>query len=187
MNAGLAQAGTEREQLIALLENSEKRWLAVLSSVPECACGVKISDECWSILQVAEHVAAAEHGMFWAMELAKEKTTPPNYEVDKRLIGGATNREVKRQAPAPSLPKGRWMSIGECAEAFKKSRARTIEYVRTADNLRGRFVIHPLLGELDGHQMVLVMAGHPERHALQILEITGTAAYNNAVLLKGSS
>jgi hypothetical protein len=172
-----AQSATEKEQLLAALEKSERRWMEVLESVPESAAGAKLNDDCWTILQIAEHVAAAEHGMFRAMELATEKTSPTNYEIDQKLIAGGTNREVKRQAPAPSVPKGRWQTLAECAAVFRKSRARTLAMVRSAENLRGKLVVHPLLGELDGHQLLLVMAGHPERHALQIEEIKASAAY----------
>lgn len=175
-----AQSATDRERLIALLDKSANRYLSVVTSVPEGACGAKLNAECWSILEIAEHVAAAEHGMFRALELATEKTTPPNYEVDQRIIAGGTNREVKRRAPEPSLPKGRWTTVAECAAAFTKSRARTIEYLRGAEDLRKKLIVHPLLGELDGHQMILVMAGHPERHALQIEEIKSSEAYKRA-------
>jgi hypothetical protein len=180
MNSTSAQTANDKDQLIALLEKSERRWLDVLNSIPESACGAKLNDECWSILQIAEHVAAAEHGMYRAIELAAEKTTAPNLEVDQKLIAGGTNRSVKRQAPAPSVPKGRWQTLAECAAMFQSSRSRTIEMVRNAENLRGKLVAHPLLGELDGHQMVLVMAGHPERHALQIEEIKASDAYRLA-------
>src|SRR6478752_6689685 len=121
MSSTSTQAANEKDQLIALLEKSEKRWLDVLNSVPERACGAKLNDECWSILQIAEHVAAAEHGMYRAIELAAEKTTVPNLEVDQKLITGGTNRSVKRQAPAPSVPKGRWQTLAECAAMFQRS------------------------------------------------------------------
>ena len=115
--------------------------------------------------------------MFRAMELATEKDASPNPDVDQKIIAGGTNRTIKRQAPAPSLPKGRWQTLAECAAVFQKSRSRTLEMVQKSDNLRGKSVMHPILGELDGHQLVLVMAGHCERHALQVEEIKASAAY----------
>ncbi len=175
------QSAQGKDQLLTLLEKSEQRWLAVLNSVPEGACAAKLTDDSWTILQIAEHVAAAEHGMYRAIELAAEKTTPANHGVDQKIIAGGTNREVKRQAPAPSLPKGRWTTLAECAAMFQRSRARTMEMVSNTDNLRGKTVQHPLLGDLDGHQMVLVMATHAERHALQVEEIKASASYTAAL------
>ena len=181
MSSASTSAANEREQLLTLLEKSEKRWLDVLASVPEGASGAKLGGESWSILQIAEHVAAAEHGMFRAMEMATEKASAPNYEADQKIIQGGANRTIKRQAPAPSLPKGRWQTLSECAAVFQKSRSRTLEMVRQADNLRGKSVMHPVLGELDGHQLVLVMAGHCERHALQVEEIKASGSYTAAL------
>jgi hypothetical protein len=186
MSSISAQVANEREQLIALLEKSEKCWLEVLGSVPESAAGAKLNDQCWSILEVAEHVAAAEHGMFRAMELATDKNSAPNYDADQKIIAGGTNRTIKRQAPAPSLPKGRWQTLAECAAVFQKSRSRTLEMVRNTDNLRGKSVMHPILGELDGHQLVLVMAGHCERHALQVEEIKASQSYKGKLSNIGS-
>jgi hypothetical protein len=177
MSSTSTQSVQEKDQLLTLLEKSEQRWLAVLNSVPQSGSAAKLNDDSWTILQIAEHVAAAEHGMYRAIELAAEKTTPANHEVDQKIIAGGTNRAVKRQAPAPSIPKGRWTTLTECAAMFQRSRAKTLEMVRNAENLRGKLVVHPLLGELDGHQLVLVMAGHCERHALQVEEIKASAAY----------
>jgi hypothetical protein len=75
------------------------------------------------------------------------------------------------------LPKGRWLTLAECLDAFQKSRSRTMEMVRTADDLRNKMFKHPLMGELDGYQAVLVIAAHPQRHAEQIEEIKATDAY----------
>jgi hypothetical protein len=53
--------------------------------------------------------------------------------------------------------------------------------VRSADDLRGKMFKHPLLGELDGYQAVLVIAAHPQRHALQIEEIKASPEYTAAL------
>lgn len=179
MSMTAAQSSTDREQLIAVLEKSAESYLAVLISVPECAAGAKPSETCWSILQVAEHVAAVEHAMLRGLQLNLAKTSPTDFAKDQR-IAGIRNRTNKLQAPELVTPKGRWLTLHECAESFRKSRANTIEYLRGADNLRGKSLLHPLLGEIDGHQAIMIMAGHPERHILQIEEIKASAAYKAA-------
>lgn len=142
---------------------------------------MKLNDNGWSILQIAEHVATAEHGMYRGLELAIPKTTPPDHNKDQVIRTAAPNRGNKLEAPAQSLPKGRWLTLAECLDAFQKSRARTLEMVRTADDLRNKMFKHPLLGELDGYQAVLVIAAHPQRHAEQIEEIKASAAYAAAL------
>jgi hypothetical protein len=180
MSTTATQSRTDREPLIALLEKNAERYLAVLGAVEESAAGVKLGDNCWSILQVAEHVAAVEHAMLRGLQLNREKTSPPEVAKDEFISTAVRNRSVKLQAPEMVSPKGRWLTLFECAEAFRRSRANTIEYVRGAENLRGKSLMHPLLGEIDGHQAVLVMASHPERHILQIEEIKASTAYKAA-------
>ncbi len=167
--------------MLDALEKSTRIWIETLNSVPDCACGAKLNEDGWSILQIAEHVAAAEHGMYRGLELAVPKTTPADYEKDQRIRAAAPNRAKKLQAPESALPKGRWLTVAECLDAFQKSRARTMEMVRNAEELRNKMFKHPLLGELDGYQAVLVIAAHPQRHAEQIEEIKESAAYAAAL------
>jgi hypothetical protein len=181
MTSTSSQLGTDREHALRVLQRSLDAYLNTITSVPERAAGLRLNDQGWSILEIAEHVSVAEHGMYRALEMAVEKTTPPDYALDHKILAGLRDREAKREAPEGSRPKGRWKSIPECIEAFKQSRARSIELVKTAEDLRRKSVRHPLLGELDGHQVLLVMATHAERHAAQIEEIKASPAYLAAV------
>jgi hypothetical protein len=113
-------------------------------------------------------VAVAEHGMFRSIETSTEKTTPPDYGFDQKIIAGLRNPEIKRQAPERAHPKDRWKTLAQCAEAFRQARVRTLEFAKGTEDLRGKLVQHPLLGPVDAHQCLLIMAGHAERHALQI-------------------
>jgi hypothetical protein len=180
MSSTSAQIAGEREQLIAALERSARVFLDCVSSVPESAAGVKLNEESWSILQVAEHVAAVEQRMLRGVQSDPQKTSPPNVEMDAKISGAVRNRERKLQAPEMVVPKGRWFTLAECAEAFKEGRAKTLDFARTAQNLRGRSLLHPLLGEIDGQQALLVMAAHPERHVQQMEDIKRSAAYKAA-------
>jgi uncharacterized damage-inducible protein DinB len=170
MSADSTQA-TERYQLLTLLENSERKYLGTLEGISDEAAQARLNEGSWSILEIAEHVAASEHGMFRLLELGHEKTTPPNFEVDATIRVVALDRTNKRQAPQGSQPKGRWKTLAEAVEAFRLSRARTREMARDAADLRKRGGQHPLVGELDGYQMLLLMALHAARHAAQIEEI----------------
>jgi hypothetical protein len=177
MSSSSAQSAGEREQLIAALERSAKAYLDCLNSISESAAGVKLNDDSWSILQVAEHVTAVEQRMLRAIQAAPEKTSPPDLERDAKLAASTRNRESKLRAPEMVVPKGRWFSLAECAEAFKQGRVKTIEHARTAENLRGKSFMHPVVGEIDCCQALLVMASHAERHVKQIEEIKQSAAY----------
>jgi hypothetical protein len=170
MSATASNPTSEREQITAMLRESQQTYLRTLSGIPESAASARLDDDGWSILEIAEHVAAAEHGMFRAIELATEKTTPPDYSFDARIVAAQRDRSAKRNAPDPSRPKGRWKTLAEAADAFNKSRERSIELAGNVENLRGRLIQHPLAGPIDGYQCLLIMATHPERHAEQIKE-----------------
>ena len=175
-----AQSAVEVETLIDALERSRDAYLQSIESVPESAAGVKFEADGWSILQVAEHIAAVEHGMLRGLQLDRKKSSPPDIAIDQRIASEIRSRAVKLQSPEMVRPKGRWLTLGDCVEAFRRSRANTIEFVREAQKLREKSLTHPLLGEIDGHQAVLVIAGHTERHILQIEEIKASAAYRAA-------
>src|SRR3954471_13297078 len=156
MSSTSTQTVGEREQLIAALEKGAKAYLECLKSVPESAAGVKLRDGCWSILQVAEHVSAVEQRMLRAIQSGPEKTSAPNFEMDAKVMGAVKNRANKLQAPEMVVPKGRWFTLAECAEVFKQGREKTLEFVRSTQNLRGKSMAHPILGEIDGYQGMLV-------------------------------
>jgi uncharacterized damage-inducible protein DinB len=180
MNA-TAQTGTEREQLAAMLRKSRDTYLRAVKEVPENAALARLSETSWSIIEIAEHVAVAEHGMFRAVELGTEKTTAANHAADAEIIKRGLNRDLKLQAPERSIPKGRWKSFAEAIDAFEKARARTLEFLeKDARDLRKIESVHPLMGSLDAHQLMLIMAVHAERHTAQIEDIKRTQAYRNA-------
>jgi len=180
MNA-MPQPGNEREQLAACLRKSRDTYLQCIKQIPENAAFARLSDNSWSIFQIAEHVAVAEHGMYRALETGSEKTTPPNYGADQEIFRRAGNRESKLQAPERSWPKGRWKSLAEAIAAFENSRTKTLEFVEQGNkDPRAIEAVHPLMGSIDGHQIMLIMAAHAERHTAQIEDIKRTQAYRNA-------
>ena len=165
-----------------MLRKSRDTYLRTVKEIPENAAFARVSENSWSILEIAEHVAVAEHGMFRAIELGTEKTTPPNYGADAEILKRGLNRDNRLQAPERSHPKGRWKSLAEAVDAFEKSRAHALEFVESGGkDLRKIESVHPLMGSLDGHQLMLIMAAHAERHSAQIEDIKRLQAYKNAV------
>ena len=72
------------------------------------------------------------------------------------------------EAPERVRPTGAWGNRGEALEEFRRLRAGTIAYAAsTNDPLRERWLRLPI-GELDGVQTLLMLAGHAFRHAEQI-------------------
>ncbi|HUN89503.1 MAG TPA: DinB family protein [Terriglobales bacterium] len=179
--SAVAQPETEREQLSAALRKSREVYLRCVKEVSENGAAARLSENSWSILEIAEHVAVAEHGMFRAVELGTDKTSEPDYGADAGIIRRGLNREVRSQAPERSRPKGRWKTLAEAINAFEKSREKTLDFVENGGKDPRRIEsVHPLFGSIDGHQILLIMAVHAERHTAQIEDIKRTQAYRNA-------
>ena len=96
---------------------------------------------------------------------------PADRSREQRLISGATDRNRKIPAPDRAKPAGKFATLGEALEHFERSRARTIEYVQSCEgDLRAVTAVHPVLGPATGQEFMIILALHPARHALQILE-----------------
>lgn len=163
---------TEREELLELLKRSEDKYVSTVDGLSEQSAQARLNEDSWSILEIAEHVAVAEHGMSRALELAPEGVAAtPDAEFEARLRSLGTDRTKKTESPDAAKPKGRWKSLAEALQAFRASRAKSMAMVQSVPNLRMRSSLHPFFGKLDGYQLVLIMAQHCERHALQIEEI----------------
>ena len=78
-------------------------------------------------------------------------------------------------APAAIAPSGRW-TPEESMQRFLAGSEKIAAVLRAPGvPLRGRIVAHPVAGQLDGYQWVLLAAAHNERHTAQILEVKAMA------------
>ena len=183
MNA-IPQAAPEiskqKQELLPYLIQSRVRVLAVLAEVPEELSGIRLTENSWSILECAEHIAAAERGMFTLLERRTPNSAAPDFARDALIKALGTDRSRKVSAPERARPTGRFASLKQAIDDFCGARARTIAFLeRTDEDLRKSIAVHPL-GTFDAFQFLLIMAAHAERHALQIEEIKNSAAYREA-------
>lgn len=162
---------SERDELLGMLERSRERFLASIAGVEEVEAGVHAREGSWSILEITEHVTIAEAQMLKAfVKLGRPGTG--NRELDQKLPMFARDRTRKGQSPEGSLPKGRFATLDEARAKFVANRANTMEFLRGLnEDLRAKIVPHPIGGDLDGYQLFLIMALHPERHAAQVNEV----------------
>jgi hypothetical protein len=81
------------------------------------------------------------------------------------------------QAPEPLKPTNRFGSPKDSRKHFKKSRAKTIDFVEGTKDLRQHATDSPLGKKLDAYEWVLLIAAHSERHTKQIDEVKADAKY----------
>jgi uncharacterized damage-inducible protein DinB len=175
MNASpnpVAMPVADKDNLLTLLHDTRLRFLSSLAGVSDDASRLRPAEGCWSVLDCVEHIAGAEAFMF---RILKESRHPrsadaPNREEDflRRMV----DRSVKARTPERGQPRGRFANLEEARNQFVTARGATIAFVKAnTEDLRAMGVPHPIFGDVSAYEMLIIMAKHAERHALQIEEI----------------
>jgi len=169
--------------LLHLLRASRDHFLSSFAGVSESDCRRKPAEDSWCILETVEHLAMAETIM---LKLITETRRPKSSELPDRehiFMKALPDRSRKLRAPEGGEPKGRFASIDEAAARFSTSRHGTIQFVeQCTEDLRATEVTHPhpVAGIVSTREMIIIMAQHAERHALQIVEIKNHLAIHAA-------
>jgi hypothetical protein len=163
----------DREQLLRFLNASRKKLVESTEGLTDEQVKMRPADDRWSVLECVEHAALVEDGMFNTLTTKMiPAETPHDRAREQAVIRGTTDRSRKIDAPDGVRPTGKFATLADALAQFERNRARTIEYVSTCDvDLRGQTVSHPRLGSLSGQEFMIILALHPARHALQILDV----------------
>ena len=155
------------------LEDSRTEFLEAVSSVTEAQAKAHPQAGRWSVLECVEHVVTVEERFFGRLEKAPREGAPAiNKEHEGELQTRVKNRSARAEAPEPVRPTGRYTSLAEAVEAFRAARARTIRFAeQQGQDVYSRAESHPRFGPLNGTEMLLIIAGHAQRHAGQIREL----------------
>ena len=93
------------------------------------------------------------------------------------IVNKVTNRTRRIEAPKYFVPQGIFTNKTTAIEGFKEHRAAIVAFINTTE-LPLKFIgfPHPLLGMLNGVDWFVFMAGHCERHRLQMEESTSVGS-----------
>ncbi|MGA9528082.1 MAG: DinB family protein [Terriglobales bacterium] len=168
----------EREAALKSLQATHDAFLQSIAGLSEKQWKFKPAPDRWSVAEVSEHIAVSESTIFGLVQ-SKFMAGPPTPEkraevkvTDDIIMQRIPDRSHKAQAPEFLKPTGRWATREELTKAFEDSRKATMDYVRTTnDDLRDHFGPHPVLGEMDAYQWILLISAHSERHTKQIEEV----------------
>jgi hypothetical protein len=127
----------------------------------------------WSVLDCIEHVNLAEDYMFAQIAAAQRSDTPiVNPQRETAIQERGLDRTRRVPAPREARPTGRFLRLQDARQHFLNSRQQTIQFVEGSDaDLRAMPARHPLIGQVNCYEMLLIIAVHPFRHAQQIEEI----------------
>ena len=164
---------SDRDELLAKLNAGRGEVLAAVEGLTDEQAAVHPAGGGWSALECLEHVAAVETVLLRRLQTQSSDVAEElSREREPELYARISTRSPKLQAPEMVYPKGRFTTVGEAVGAFLDTRERTLEWLAKCDfDLRRRVVNHPAVGPASAYEFVLIMAGHPARHAAQILEI----------------
>jgi hypothetical protein len=164
----MALTSEERATLLRELKDQEAALLAA------CAAWERPAPEGeWSVSAIAEHLEKTDRRVFRLLQspaLRFDDPAPPVLS-DEELFRRVASRGRPAQAPAATLPEGRWQSEPEFREAYQAFRQSLYAWIeQTSQPLRDGRCPHPMIGMFDGYQWLLFLAAHGRRHIAQIEE-----------------
>jgi len=181
--AGLLSAGeyskSDRDTALMKLRESRQLIALVSSNLTAEQSNFKPESSVWSVTEVIEHLTMTEDFLLGFLKQAVEKgkplpddqPLPDPAQMDKTVYDSVSDRSQKAKAPEQAVPKGNYSHWEDALRAFSEKRGATQTWVEELKVDLRRFSVDSPAGKLDGHQWLLLMAAHTERHAKQIEEL----------------
>ncbi len=169
----------ENARLAALLRQSREHFLASFAGCSEEDCRRRPAEGAWSVLDCVEHLVAAETLMLRRLQNDRKPRTADAPNREQIFLERMGSRARKVQAPESGQPTGRFPTLAAARSQFEIVRAATIRFAaENTEDLRATELMHPhpLVGVVSSCEMLIIIAKHAERHALQIEEIRNTLA-----------
>jgi hypothetical protein len=180
---GDGMTATERKLLVEDFQRTKDRLLNDVKGLSAGQLNFKADTSRWSIAQCIEHIALAESAIWqWQRGVLQQPADPSKRSeikvTDEQIEKGIVDRSHKFKAPEMLQPIGKFPSAEAALQAYTSRRDSTIAYLKTTqDDLRDHVTVHPALGSVDGYQLLLFLAGHSERHTLQIEEVKASPGF----------
>jgi uncharacterized damage-inducible protein DinB len=177
---------SERDFLAKYLVESRDRLLQFVQPLSVSQLIYKPAPGRWSIAENLEHITLVEARGRGFVEVALKQTPNPAHHSGypgsrETLIAMLRDRTHPRSGPEQIQPSGRW-TPDRLAIEFNAARQRTCDMLAATDaDLHAHFSPHPLFGELDCYQWLLVLCAHCERHRAQCEEVIVTEGFPRAL------
>lgn len=179
----VTDAQSDKETLLMLLSSSRDRFLASFADVSEEQAHMQPQEGRWSVIDTVEHLTVAEMTM---VKLLDQPRCPRPADAPNReqvfLMAGA-DRSRRLESPEGARPKGRFATLSEARAQFSSARARAIQFVEQNNQDLRAFEVthpHPAAGNVSLYELLILIARHADRHALQIEEVKNSPAVRAA-------
>ncbi|SDR79810.1 DinB family protein [Gramella sp. MAR_2010_147] len=157
------------------LDETQEALIESTQDLSEEQIQYKSDENSWSIAQIIEHINIVEGSLKALLENKIKEGIPdmkPEVKMsDEEIVGFITDRSQKIPTQDQFQPSGKFMSAEEALESFKDQRENIVDWLKDSDIDMRAFANEFPFGTIDGYQTVLFMAGHTERHTVQIEEV----------------
>jgi uncharacterized damage-inducible protein DinB len=180
--ARIKMTPAERELALRHLGESRERLLRMAQGLTRVQLHYCAAPGRWTVAECLEHIVMVEERIFGRIQKALEDGPNPTKRSalegqDDALVAGAANRVGRLQAPEVLVPTGRWPDEQLLSE-FEAARERTRDFAAsTQADLRMHFFKHPIFGDLDLYQWLLMIAAHCDRHRAQSEEVMASPEF----------
>ena len=175
----------ERERAVAYLAETREKLVRSTGHLSRAQLEFRPAPDRWSVAECLEHIVIVEDFILGTINSTLQqpagsfKSAMSDDVLDDRLKKAA-ERTTRVKAPAHLEPKGR-RPHDQLLPEFDAARKRTTDFVGgTNAQLRQCGFPHPILGELDCYQWILLIGGHGDRHRAQAEEVMADANFPRA-------
>jgi uncharacterized damage-inducible protein DinB len=174
----LKMSPKEKSQIEELLESGRAELISALDGVSDERARTRPAPDRWSALECVEHVTFVEGrflGRLQESPVTESVTQDPSREAAIQARG--LDRSNRFNAPEAIHPTGRYTSVTEALAAFSAMRDRTLQFAREQGlRVYGLSTTHPVLGQLNGAEALILIASHGRRHTAQMREAIAALA-----------
>jgi uncharacterized damage-inducible protein DinB len=172
----------EREFALRHLTESRASLLRMAQGLSPEQWHYRAASGRWTVAECVEHVVTVESRLLDRIQTMLQKEPDPSRRSalegqDHAMFALAVARVDRWQAPEALVPIGLWPHEQLLPE-FEAARRLTRDFATGSQaDLRRHFFKHPVLGDLDLYQWLILIAAHCDRHRIQSEEVISSPAF----------
>src|SRR5262249_16778612 len=112
-------SAADKEKVLALLRESEERFLGSFAGVSDEDCRRCPAEGKWSILETVEHLTAAEQTLLKRITETRRPRSATTQNREEIFLRVVADRSRKSEAPETARPRGRFAGLAEARIQFE--------------------------------------------------------------------
>ena len=164
----------ERAALVASLTATHEQLLTLTDRLTPEQWTFKPAPDRWSVGEVAEHLLLSERGITQIIEGPLMQNPRGDSTIESKaadITAVMLDRSRTFNAPAQAQPQGQHSTPATFRDAWTPERQATIELVESEVKLHDYALQNPTAGVIDGHDWLVFLVTHNQRHLLQMEEV----------------